>query len=280
MASGKKGASKIQSIERAASLLRLVAAHSPAGTRLTDIARAAELTKGTSHRILAALVAEALVDQDADSGLYFPGLALVALGNAAGERFGLARTALPAMRRLAEKTGDTIYFSVRSGNEAICLQRVEGGFPIKTLTLNVGDRRPLGVGAGSLALLAYLPDPEVDTIVSANSSALPRFGERSTGDLHAMVQEARRLGYAYNNERLIAGMSAVGVPVRNANGEPVAALSVAAISARMQADRRAVIVPWLEHEARALEVALGPVLSNPTALRGRRAAAHAMSLSA
>ena len=265
----------MQSIERAASLLRLVAAHSPPGARLTDVARAADLTKGTSHRILAALMAEGLVDQDQDSGFYFPGLALVGLGNAAGERFGLVRTALPAMRRLAEKTGDTIYFSVRSGNQAICLQRVEGGFPIKTLTLNVGDCRPLGVGAGSLALLAFLADREVDAIVSANSAALPRFGNRSTGDLHAMVQEARSLGYAFNNERLIPGMSAVGVPVRNAIGEPVAALSVAAISTRMLEGRRAVIVPWLEYEARALEEALGPVLSNPTALRGRHAAANA-----
>ena len=62
------------------------------------------------------------------------------------------------MRRLAERTQDTVFLSARDRDEAVCLERVIGDYPIKTLTLSIGDRRPLGVGAGSLALLSALSD--------------------------------------------------------------------------------------------------------------------------
>jgi len=258
---------KIQSIERAALLLRLVAARGPKGARITDLARDAQLTKGTAHRMLAALAAEGLIEQDAATNLYFAGLGLVALGAAATARFDLARSVLPAMHRIAEKSDDTVYFSVRQGNEAVCLQRVEGQFPIKTLTLNVGDRRPLGLGAGSLAMLAFLPDEEVDRVISDAAPELARRAHVTTGEMHAMVQESRRLGYAFNDQRVIAGMCAVGVPIRDQHGTPVAALSVAAVSARMEPGRRASVVSWIEREVVALGQEFGAVLVGQAAPR-------------
>lgn len=253
---------KIQSIERAATILRLVAQRSQRGARFTDLVRESNLTKGTAHRVLAALATEGLIDQDEQSSLYFPGIALVGLGQAASARFDLTRTILPVMLRLAEKTDDTIYFSVRRGNEAICLQRVEGQFPIKTLTLNIADRRPLGIGAGSLALLAFLPDDEVDRIISSMTGELAVRG-RTTGELHAMVQESRRLGYAFNDQKVISGMSAVALPIRNSHGHPVAALSVAAISARMDPVRKASTVALIESEVALLNHSFNTITAEP-----------------
>lgn len=264
-------ASKIQSIERAAALLRLVAAKGARGARITDLARDAQLTKGTAHRLLAALAMEGLIEQDPDTNLYFAGLALVGLGAAATERFDLARTVLPAMHRIAEKSDDTVYFSVRQGNEAVCLQRVEGQFPIKTLTLNIGDRRPLGLGAGSLAMLAFLPDDEVDRVISDVAQEVSRRANLTTGELHALVQESRRLGYAFNDQLVIPGMCAIGLPIRDPRGDPVAALSVAAVSARMEPDRRASVVAWIEREVAVLGQQFGAVIGGQAAPRRRAA---------
>ncbi|MGF6597668.1 hypothetical protein P3T23_002385 [Paraburkholderia sp. GAS448] len=71
----------------------------------------------------------------------------------------------PHLEALADKLEDTIYFVVRRGDFAVCYARAEGAFPIKTLTLRVGDRRPLGVGSSSLAIAAALSDDEVQRLL-------------------------------------------------------------------------------------------------------------------
>jgi DNA-binding IclR family transcriptional regulator len=84
--------------------------------------------------------------------------------------------------------------------------------------------------------------------------------------LRDMIATARRLGYALNDERLIPGMSAVGVPIRRPSGQPFAALSVAAISSRLQLPRRDTIVASLKQEAEQIEAELLPILSQPLIL--------------
>ena len=74
--------------------------------------------------------------------------------------------------RIAERTGDTVFLNVRSGPDVLCIDRKEGTFPIKTLIIEVGNRRPLGVGAGGIALLMPLPDEELERVVSANEARL------------------------------------------------------------------------------------------------------------
>ncbi|NJM34889.1 MAG: helix-turn-helix domain-containing protein [Rhodomicrobium sp.] len=137
-----------QNIGRATMVLSALAAHASEGMRLTDVVNATSLGKATIHRMLNGLVANGLVDHDKGSGRFFLSLKLISWALAAGDRFGLARLASPALASLSQRTQDTVYLSLRSGDEAVCIDRREGSFPIKTLTLRVGDRRPLGVGAG------------------------------------------------------------------------------------------------------------------------------------
>ncbi len=251
-----------QNISRANIVLTALAAHSAEGLRLTDVVNATSLGKATVHRILNGLVINGLVDQDKQTGRFFLSLKLISWAMAAGDRFGLARRAGPSLVRITQRTQDTVYLSLSTGEEAVCIDRREGSFPIKTLTLRVGDRRPLGVGAGSLAMLAFLPDEDVERIIQANGAEQARFGiDEMT--LRDMIATARRLGYALNEERLIPGMSAVGVPIRRPNGAPFAALSVAAISSRLQTPRRDSIAATLQQEAQQIETELRPILAQP-----------------
>jgi DNA-binding IclR family transcriptional regulator len=252
---------RLQTIDRAIRVLEVVGEAAATGARMTDVMRGTALGRATAHRFLRALADSQMLDQDPDSGRYFLGMKLLVLSDAASNRFGLARHAAPALRRLAEKTADTIYLSARLGNVAVCLDRVEGAYPIRTLTLKIGDRRPLGIGAGSMALLAFLPLQQIRPHIAANGAAIAAFGFDESKML-GMVQMARRLGYAYNDGRLIPGMCAVGVPIRGRSGVPVAAISVAAIASRMDAARRADIVALIKQEAAALEIELGAVLDH------------------
>jgi DNA-binding IclR family transcriptional regulator len=254
------GLAGIQSIERAVLVLRSVASLKRTGARLTDVMESTGLSKTTTHRMLQALTSTGLLDQEPSSGMFHLGMDFVALALTAANRYDLVDLVSPAMSRLAERTGDTIYFNLRDRYCAICVERVEGAFPIKTLTLDRGDRRPLGVGAGNLAMLAFLGDAEVRTALEVNAAAIAGFGRLDAATLLELVAQTRQQGYALNEERIIPGMSAVGVPILGRDATPVAALSVAAVSERMRVERRSNIVAWLIAEARAVEEQLRKVL--------------------
>ena len=124
------------------------------------------------------------------------------------------------------------------------------------------------MSSGSLALLAALGDDEVEQVLSANSERYARFGCRPE-DVARMVSAPRRDGHAISDGMVVPGMCAVAVAVRDRSGLPVAAITVGAISQRMDAARRTQIVAQMAAEARRIELALQP-LAPPQ--RKRRAA--------
>jgi DNA-binding IclR family transcriptional regulator len=189
------------------------------------------------HRCLAGLTAHGLAFFEQDESRFFLGDRLFAWTVMAGERYQIAERIMPYLRRLAEESEDTAYFLLRRGDEAICYGRAVGSFPIKTLTLNIGDRRPLGIGSGPLAIMAFLSGAEIDRLMRTQAAARKRFGI-SDESLRQMLAAARARGYSKFGDQLIKGMGGIGVPVRNSKGVPAAGLSIAAISSRLESARQ------------------------------------------
>jgi len=145
------------------------------------------------------------------------------------------------------------------GDDAVCYGRTEGRFPIKTLTLNVGEKRPLGVNTGTLAIMAFLDDEEVDRLIRTRAGARSNYPIKDVA-LRKMIIRARARGHSRIDGEIMPGMSGVGVPVRNSRGFPVAALSVAAISARLEEPRRGQIALRLKQEAKRMQEELAGLL--------------------
>ncbi len=242
-----------QSIERAAHLLRIIASHNSAGLRLVDISKQATLERPTAHRILKCLMVEGLVRQNPETHRYFLGHLIFELGLAASSSFNLRDICHPSLVRLAEKSGDTVFLTIRSGADSVCIDRVEGSFPIKTLTLEVGTRRPLGVGAGGLALLMKLPEQAQQEIVSANALRLAAYNNLTVPAVMKLLKRCRELGFALNDAQVTPGSTSVGLPIRSRSGEPILAISVGAISSRMTEDRQKELVSMLRVEIKTLE---------------------------
>ncbi len=241
----------MRTVERAASLLRILAMQPLEGGRLSDLAREAALGKSTAHRLLSALVDVGFAAQEASTQRYHLGFELVRLGQAA-RGYELIELARPALRDLAARTEDTVFASIREGTEAVCVDRQVGAFPIRTLTLDIGDRRPLGVGAGSLALLAALPEAERAEVVEANAERLSAYSNYDRDNILAFAADAAAKGYAVNEGRIVPGMCGVGVAIRGADGRLLGALSVAAIKERMGPERIATVVGHLKEHAAAV----------------------------
>ncbi|HYD06455.1 MAG TPA: IclR family transcriptional regulator [Reyranella sp.] len=230
-----------QSIQRALGLLRLISAANADGMRLADVAQAAKLHLATTHRLLRALVYERFVTYDPDSRLYRLGIEFLALGDDLRER-QLVRLYRPALRQIAEATGDGVYLSTISGEDVIYIDRVEGRYPIRTLTLDVGARRPLGIGSSGVALLAAMPAERMEAVLSANQTRYAEFNGITADEVRAMVRKCRKDGYSFNNSRLIPGISSIAIVLADKSARPLASISVSALNERMTLERRRWIV--------------------------------------
>ncbi len=167
---------------------------------------------------------------------YRLGPLLYELGLGALPDTNLREMSTPALHRLAQATGDMAFLLVRSGFESVCVSRIAGNFDIQTLTRDVGDRHPLGVGAGGLAILAALSDNESQIVLDAVAPQLPRYGHDRRG-LQDRVAATRKRGYALDEGNAALDVTALGRAIRDRTGTPIGAVFVASISSRMAADR-------------------------------------------
>jgi DNA-binding IclR family transcriptional regulator len=249
--SGHDGA---QSITRAGRLILAVAEAGEMGVRLTELAAGLNLPHPTVHRMLNALCRVGVLKRMDRSNRYFLGRALVQRPDTAVPMEVLQRVARPSLVRLATRVMDNVFLSVREEYEAVCVDRMEGQFPIRYGLLDVGVRRPLGVGAASLALLAALPDDAVEDGLRVNREVLK--GPHAPVRLRELVEETRYNGYAFDNGRLFAGGCGLGMTIRTPGGGLVGAVSIGAIAERMTGGRLTELVEALRFEVSSIAQAL------------------------
>lgn len=246
-----------QVIQRVAALLRLLTMYQRTGMRLIDLHRGAGIERSTAHRLLQGLIAERLVTQDHASKRYRLGPAIYEMGLAAAPSQQLRDVCHRHLLSLAEQTGDTVFLTLRSGFDAVCVDRVEGAYPIKAFVLDVGRRRPLNIGAGALAIMSRLSDAEIARITAANKGRLaeqfPMFTEAA---MQAKIDRARRTGLMINDVLEVAGVRAIGMPIIDAENQPVAAISVSALTARLEAPRLDEVAMHLGEAIRQVEAEL------------------------
>ena len=271
LAAKPKSQSGAQSIERAVDVMRRVAEAGAHGVRLTDLVNATGLKQPTVSRLLGALVREGLIEQDNASRRFYLGVEAFALGAIASARFGIHKLALDALLQLAAATEDSAFLSIPRDTVSICLHREEGAFPIRTQVLKAGDRYPLGVGAGSLAILAAMPDADVERVIAKNATWVAEdFPTHSPTRLRQLVAKTRSAGFAVNSGLIVSGSWGIGVAVMGADGRPAGALSVAAIETRMGEPRQRELARLLQVAATDLSARLRE-LNSVGGNRGRRA---------
>jgi len=243
-----------QTLHRAVALLRLITAHNRTGSRLVDLYRRTGLERPTAHRILQGMIAESLIRQDRRSKRYYLGALVYEMGLAAAPKLALRDVCHPYLEAIAEHTGDTVFMTVRSGFDGVCVARADGAFPIKMFVHDVGRHRPLNVGAGGLALLSALPDADVERICRINVERTRRKNPRFSEDaLRASIAATRRRGYATNKVMDDPPVHSVGLVVRYPDGSPAAGISVSTLASRLGKDRLEMVVRCLGDAVRAIE---------------------------
>jgi DNA-binding IclR family transcriptional regulator len=197
------------------------------------------------------------VEQADENRRYYVGPETYALGMMASSRFGIERVAVESLRRLAKRSGDAALLTIQSGYHTVCVGRQEGDFPLRSHVLQPGDRHPLGVGAAGLALLAALPDDELESALSVNAAVLSaNYSNTHPTALKQEVTLTRERGYAVNPGLVVKGSWGVAIALRDPRSGVPAALTIAGIESRFQDGRLEQLVGMLQDERRVLDAML------------------------
>lgn len=243
-------------IGRAGAVLRAVSAAEPDGAGTSSIARQCQLARATAHRVLSSLQAEGFIDRDETTGHWLLGPELYLLGSRASQRYDVTHLALPSLRRLSDATGESAFFSARRGEESVCLAREDGSFPIRSHVLYEGIRFPLGVASAGLAMLAHLPDPQVDSFLE-RADLVTTYGDSHAPDqLWKRIRRTRKDGYATNPGLIVEGSWGLAATVFDSHDRPGWALSLTGVEQRFDRYRRHEMGTLLLKEAHALTTAL------------------------
>jgi DNA-binding IclR family transcriptional regulator len=234
---------------RIATMLQLEGALS-----VSQVSERLGVARSTAHRLLAMLVYRDFAVQD-DDRVYHPGPVLELAAHSQSRASRLRAAALPHLERLVNAVDESANVTVRTGDSVRFIASVEC-----RQALRVGSREgtvfPAHRTTGGLLLLAELPTAEVQRVYAEERYA-ERPGERpDLAKLRKELARVRRAGFALNQGRSERGVVAVGVPLRDADGTAIAALSVSMPSVRYDRHELPALVATLHLAAGAIEADL------------------------
>lgn len=242
-----------QSLTRGIKLLRVVATRAEMGWRLSDLAAACGLDKGTAHRMLSGLVKERLVQQRPGDRHYLPGPLLYELGLSLPGHHEFQAAAEAHLGSLARRMRGSALLLLRSGYEYVCSVRV-GPARLPGLMVEKGTRRPLFTSVGGVAMLQTFPDGEAAEVLRNNiEQEVSKRGDARLAALEAMRKRSARHGFGVNLGDVVGGLHAFAVPVHGPEAKAFAALCLMGTSEGFPEDRLQTIHDELEIVARILE---------------------------
>lgn len=236
-------------------VLRTLAAGRERGVSLVELVRSTGLTRPTAHRIVHVLIEEGIVEKNKKTKCYAIGHQVPELALARQSRPALLVAAEPHVAAVAMKLEDTTFLTFRTGFDTLCVARRLGAYPIQVLSIEVGARRPLGVGSAGVAMLAGMSPAEADKIITANQV---RFQPYRTNVVTARgeVKAARQKGYSLRDVGLVPGTKSVSTWIKGPDGQPKAAITISTIRTRLNSRREPEVVEVLLEAARNVERAL------------------------
>jgi len=243
----------VQSVDRAITVLEILARAGDAG--VTDIATELGVHKSTAFRLVSALENRGLVEQNSERGKYCLGVGILRLAGATTARLDLVQESREIVRQLASQTGETVNLAVLSDGAALYVDQVAGSSALQSHNW-VGQRIPLHATSNGRVLLSGLPDGEV-LKTAGKLRALTPETVTSGKRLLAIVAEVRQSGYAVAVDELELGLTAVAAPIRNANGDIRASMSVSGPTVRLDRTRVNELVPALSAAALQVSQRLG-----------------------
>ena len=225
----------LKTVDRALQVLLLFDRERPEWSS-SELAQALGLHRSIVYRILRSLEQRGFVTQTDRHGRYALGLKLVELGNVVLEGMDLQKVARPVMTRLVEETGESAFLTVLSGDEGVCVEKVDSRKAIRAMT-SVGTHSPLHAGASGKVLLAHLSPDRVHEVIAKGLQAVTPRTVTDPDQLRRDLEKIRQQGWAYSVGELTPEVAAISVPLWDSGGAMLGVLSTAGPASRFHQDR-------------------------------------------
>jgi len=201
------------------------------GARVSELAEELGMAASTVHAHLATLEKHEYVAKEGDE--YHLGLEFLSLGNYVGYRKRAYETAEAYTEKLADETECRAVFMVEEHGWGVYMFTFSGAHAVWTYS-TVGKKVPLHVTAAGKAILAKLPDSEVEAIIERHGlEAETENSITEPDELFTQLEEIRERGYSFNHQEQLDGIKAVGVPVTDHNDRIIGSFSVASPANRL-----------------------------------------------
>jgi DNA-binding IclR family transcriptional regulator len=247
---------QIQSIERAAAVLRLLTGDSRPRA-LAELAAELQLPKGTVYGILRTLQTVGFVEQDTESRRYQLGAALLHIGSSYLNGSELRRRAVGAAHTLATRSGESVRIGTLHEAVVLIVHHVPGpDEPFQTP--EVGNLMPLHATALGKALLAHHPHLATE-IGRAPLAACTTATITDPARLTAQLARISERGWAGDLGEFLPGVASIAAPIDDGHGAVLGAVAVSGPTGRICQDGspRAALVGYVMENARTISRQLG-----------------------
>ncbi|MDX8467075.1 IclR family transcriptional regulator [Mesorhizobium sp. VK23B] len=221
----------MSTVDKAASLLELFTLREPE-IGLSDLARRAGLDKATARRLLMALAAHRLIEQEPHSRRYRLGAGLSRLARIRDAHFPFVRVAAPVIRELALETGETVHLSEFSAG-ALLTVHVELSAKANRVNVDVGQVLPLHGTASGIAFLAASRLEVVSAYLEKPLQAFTAHTMTGPDTLAKAIAFAAASGYSRSSQGYEEGVHSIGAAILGADGQPIGTLSIASPISRV-----------------------------------------------
>jgi IclR family KDG regulon transcriptional repressor len=225
----------VRAVERAMQILSAFdGEHTDRG--ISEIAQATGLHKATTHRIMMTLLNGGFLERAGDGERFCLGLRVVELGLGALRHLDVRRAAFPYMEQLVERFQETCDLGIFDRGWVLYVEVVHSEHSL-TIAAQVGRHLPAYCTASGRVFLAFLPPEVVEPILDAPLMACTAKTITSSAWLREELETIRQRGYALDDEEYEAGIRAVSAPIRDIDGNVIAALSMPGPTNRMTPER-------------------------------------------
>jgi DNA-binding IclR family transcriptional regulator len=256
MAENQRSSSHVQSVERALTLLDLLANENHEMS-LTEISKAINWPKSTVHGLLTTMRNYQYITQSPTTGKYWLGVRLFELGNYVARSFDIKTIAMPTLTKLNNLLGDLVQLATEDNGEVLYLEKLDSTHMIRIVS-DIGIRLPMHCSGLGKVLLAYKKPSEIKWIIS--KKGMQKMTSRtitSADELERELAEVRARGYAIDDQEIMESLRCVAFPIRDMEGVVRYAISVSGIVNNMQGEHLSQTIDALSKAAAEISFAMG-----------------------
>jgi len=204
---------------------------------IVELANLSGLNVSTVHRIASTLVKRGYLNQQQRGEKYSLSPKLLQFSNIMRKWIKIRDVSLPFLYKLNKIIDENVNLAILNADGAIFIESIESGHYLRTFP-QLGAKEPLHCTGVGKVFLAHMRDEELERFL--NEKGLPRYTENTITDVSKLKQELsiiKREGTAVDNEEFESGVKCVASPIKNVDGNVVAAVSISGPSTRLSSER-------------------------------------------